>query len=364
MFIIQGEKMRYPCIDIDLEKLEYNFHELNKKCTKKNIKLTVVTKGFAGDKEIIKLFLNANVDSIADSRLENIKKFRNMNYTGEAILLRIPQKSEIKEAINYIDYSLVSEKESCFFLSKEANKKNKKIGVIIMVDIGDRREGVMPENLNSFIKEIINLPGLYLEGIGTNLGCYGGVIPDLKNTKKIINLKNKVENELGIKINRLSGGNTATTNLFGKGLLESEVNNLRIGEAILLANDITNQRQIEYLKRDVFKVKAEIIELKEKPSLPEGAQGCNFSGEKVKFKDKGIVKRAILAIGSQDIDHSSLIPELKGVEILGSSSDHLLIDLSNCKKELSYGDILSFKLGYGALLRAMTSAYVNKNYLY
>jgi predicted amino acid racemase len=356
--------MKYPLIDIDLQKLKYNFNELNKKCSKKNIKLTVVTKGFAGDQEIMKTLMMANVNSIADSRLDNIKKFRDLNYNGEAILLRIPQKSEIKEAINYIDCSLVSEKESCIYLSEEAKKINKKIGVIVMVDIGDRREGVMPEKLVDFIKEIINFPGIYLEGIGTNLGCYGGVIPDLKNTKKIIELKKKVENELGIEINRLSAGNTATTNLFGQGLLEMEVNNLRVGEAILLANDITNQRQIEYLKRDVFKVKAEIIELKEKPSLPTGSQGCNFSGEKVQFKDKGIVKRAILAIGSQDIDHSSLIPELKGVEILGSSSDHLLVELSNCKKELNYGDVLNFKLGYSALLRAMTSPYVKKNYLY
>jgi len=356
--------MNYPSIDIDLQKLKDNFISLNRKCYEKDIKLTVVTKGVAGDEEIIKSFMSAGVESIADSRLDNIKKIRRLNYTGEAILLRIPQKSEIKEAINYIDHSLVSEKESLIYLAKEAEIKNKKIGVIVMVDIGDRREGVMPENLIGFIKKAINLPGIYLEGIGTNLGCYGGVIPDRKNTKKIINLKKEVENKLGIKINRLSGGNTATTNLFGQGLLETEVNNLRIGEAILLANDITNQRQIEYLKQDVFKIKAEIIEIKEKPSLPEGPQGYNFSGKKVKFKDKGIVKRAILAIGSQDIDHNSLIPELKGVEILGSSSDHLLIDLSNCEKKLSYGDILNFKLGYSALLRAMTSPYVKKNYLY
>jgi len=203
-----------------------------------------------------------------------------------------------------------------------------------------------------------------VEKIGTNLGCFGGVIPDKNNTQKLINLKKEAERKLEIKINRLSAGNTATTNLFGQGLLEAEVNNLRIGEAILLANDVTNQRKIKDLKRDAFKIEAEIIELKAKPSLPEGKQGFTFSGEKIEFKNNGIAKRAILAIGSQDIDHSSLSCETAGVEILGSSSDHLLVNLSNCKKNLSYGDILSFKIGYASLLRAMTSAYVKKNYIY
>ncbi|ADO77671.1 alanine/ornithine racemase family PLP-dependent enzyme [Halanaerobium praevalens] len=355
--------MKYPRIDIDLSKLKSNFTKLNTKCLEKKINLTVVTKGIAGDQKIIETFINSGVKSIADSRLDNIKKIRKLNYQGEIILLRIPKKTEINEAVDYIDYSLVTELESCKLLAKAANKKNKKIGVIVMVDIGDRREGVMPQDLTDFIQKIIKLPGLYLEGIGTNLGCYGCVIPDQANTKRIIALKNKVEKELAIKINRLSGGNTATTNLFGTGLLEAEINNLRIGEAILLANDVTNQRQIDYLEQDVFTIKAEIVELKEKPSLPKGSQGCNFSGDQIKFKDKGIVKRAILAIGSQDIDHSSLYPELKGIEILGSSSDHLLLDLSNCKENLKYGDVLKFKVGYSALLRAMTSPYVAKNYL-
>lgn len=355
--------MRYPLVEIDLPKIKDNFNVLNKKLAEKGIKLTVVSKGFAGDERIFQTLIDAGVDSIADSRLDNIKKIRGLNYKGKAILLRIPQKSEIKEAVNYIDYCLVSEKKSCFELSKEAQKKNKKIGVIVMIDIGDRREGVMPENLINFIKAIIKLPGIYFEGIGTNLGCFGGVIPDKNNTEKLIKLKQEIEKNLDIKVRWISGGNTATTQLLKEGILEGKINNLRIGEAILLANDVTNQREINYLKRDAFKIKAEIVELKEKPSLPEGKQGCNFNGEKLEFEDKGIAKRAVLAIGSQDIDHNSLTAELEGIEILGSSSDHLILDLSKCKKELSYGDILTFKVGYSALLRAMTSPYVKKKYL-
>lgn len=355
--------MQYPLIEVDLSKIKNNFNILDQKLSQKGIKLTVVTKGFAGDEEIFKALIDAGVDSTADSRLDNIKKLRNLNYKGKATLLRIPKKSEIKEAVNYIDYSLVSEKESCLSLSKEAEKIDKEIGVIVMVDIGDRREGVMPESLVSFIEDIKKLPGIYFEGIGTNLGCYGGIIPDKNNTEKLVNLKKKIETELDIEVKRVSGGNTATTNLFKDNILEGKINNLRIGEAILLANDVTNQRKIDYLKRDAFKIKAEIIELKEKPSLPEGKQGCNFSGEKLEFEDKGIAKRAILAIGSQDVDHSSLTSELKGIKILGSSSDHLILDLSDCKKELHYGDIVSFKIGYSALLRAMTSPYVTKKYL-
>lgn len=355
--------MKYPLIEINLPKIKDNFNILNQKLANKGIKLTVVTKGFAGDEKIFKALIDSGVDSIADSRLDNIKKFRDLNYKGKVTLLRIPQRSEIKEAVSYIDYSLVSEKESCLKISKEAVKNNKKIGVIVMVDIGDRREGVMPEDIINFITEIRDLPGVSFKGIGTNLGCYGGIIPDENNTEKLVNLKEKIEKKLGNEVEIISGGNTATTNLLKNDILKDKINNLRVGEAILLANDVTNQREIDYLKRDAFKIKAEIIELKHKPSLPEGKQGLNFSGEKLEFEDKGISERSILAIGSQDVDHNSLTSELEGVEILGSSSDHLIIDLSNCEKELSYGDKLTFNLGYSALLRAMTSPYVAKKYL-
>ena len=68
-------------------------------------------------------------------------------------------------------------------------------------------------------------------------------------------------------------------------------------------------------------------------------------------------RRAILAIGRQDIDAEGLIAPA-GVVIRGASSDHLVIE--GVDAPLTVGDELSFGLGYGALLRAATSPFVTK----
>ncbi|RQD78351.1 MAG: alanine/ornithine racemase family PLP-dependent enzyme, partial [Halanaerobium sp. MSAO_Bac5] len=201
-------------------------------------------------------------------------------------------------------------------------------------------------------------------GIGTNLGCFAGVLPDENNTKKLIELKHDLEEEFSLKLNRISAGNTATTILLNNHDLSSKINNLRIGEGILLGTDIINERLFKDLNHYNFRLRAEIIELQAKPSNPEGEMAFDGKGRNQILKDKGLRKRAIAAVGKQDIDYHGLYPLDKGIEVLGASSDHLILDLTDLKKELAVGDIITFKMNYSAMLRAMTSAYVEKNYLY
>ena len=68
--------------------------------------------------------------------------------------------------------------------------------------------------------------------------------------------------------------------------------------------------------------------------------------------------RAIAAIGRQDVHVDGLTPRDGSIEILGASSDHLLLDLTRAPMQV--GDTVSFGVDYGALLSASTSAYVKK----
>lgn len=94
--------------------------------------------------------------------------------------------------------------------------------------------------------------------------------------------------------------------------------------------------------------------------MPEGNIGLDAFGNKPSFIDKGIMKRAILALGQQDIKLDGLIPKDSEIEILGASSDHLLLNLTECKKLYKIGDTVEFNMNYGCLLAAMTSEYVTK----
>lgn len=355
--------MNYPQVDIYLNRIKENAEILNQRLTEKNIKLTAVVKGFAGDLKIFQVLRAAGIESIADSRLENIKKFRQAGYQKEAVMLRIPMPSEIEKLTPEIDSSLISEAKTAALFSEAALKFKKEINLIIMVDIGDRREGILPADLFELAAEIEKMPAVNLKGIGTNLGCFAGIIPDLKNTKKLIEIKKNLEEKLGRSLDILSAGNTATLRLLNKAEPAAEINNLRLGEALLLGTDIINENLIAGLNHYNFRLQAEIVELKTKPSNPEGRLAFGGSGRGQKIKDQGLRKRAILAVGKQDIDYQGLYPEKKGIELLGASSDHLIADITEFKEAASVGDILTFKMNYSAMLRAMTSNYISKNYI-
>jgi predicted amino acid racemase len=346
-----------------VKKIEENAKKLKKELDSKNIKLTAVVKGFAGDTNIFSAYQRAGIKSIADSRIENIKKFRESGYHKEALMLRIPMPSEIEEIVKNVDVSLITELKTAAIISDKAEVLNKEIDLIIMVDIGDRREGVLAADLAELALKIETMKNVNLKGIGTNLGCFAGIIPDKKNTNKLIKIKKELENEIGRKLDILSAGNTATLRLLDDQYLAEEITNLRVGEAILLGTDIINENLIDGFNHYNFRLQAEIVELKEKPSDPEGEMAFGGQGRGQIIEDKGLRRRAILAVGKQDIDYHGLYPELEGVNVLGCSSDHLITDVTEVDQKLEVGDILSFKINYSAMLRAMTSQYVTKNYI-
>lgn len=356
--------MKYPKLDIYINKIKENALSLKNELAEKDIKLTAVVKGFAGNLNIFKAYQEAGIKSIADSRIENIKKFRKAGYKDEILMLRIPMPSETEELVKYADASLISEYKTAELISINALKNNKVIDLIIMVDIGDRREGILAEDLDELAEKIEELPGVKLKGIGTNLGCFAGIIPDRENTLRLIEIKEKLEKSLERKIELLSAGNTATLRLLEDEELAAEISNLRVGEGILLGTDIINQSLIKGYNHYNFRLQAEIVELKEKPSNPEGEIAFGGQGRGQIIEDKGLRKRAILAVGKQDIDYHGLYPETAGVEVLGASSDHLITDVTDVNKKLEVGDILSFKMNYSAMLRALTSNYLTKNYIY
>lgn len=351
-------KDRYPRIDIDLKKLTYNTKFLLNMCNGRMIDVAVVTKVFCSQPEIVQGILDAGVKTIGDSRVANLKKIANL--PCDKLLLRIPAISEAKEVIKYSNISLNSELETIKILSKEAVKANKIHKIILMVDLGDLREGVLEKDVLAISKEIIKLPNIKFIGVGTNLTCYGGVIPDGVNLGKLLNVRSQIEENLNIKLPVVSGGNSSSIYMVMNRTIPEGINNLRLGESVVLGRETAYGRDIPGMFRDVFTLKGEIIEIKDKPSVPIGNIGMDAFGEIPTFEDRGIIKRAIISMGRQDVKIDGITPRDKGISILGGSSDHLLLDVTASKEEYKVGDIVSFDVDYGALLSAMTSAYINK----
>lgn len=348
-----------PKLIIFSEKIGENARKLKDLLSKQNINILGVTKVMLGDPRYAKILIDSGIEYLGDSRIKNIIRMRRAGIEEKIFQIRSPQISEARYTVKYAEGAFVSEIETVKVLSRYSKIYSKRFGIIVMVELGDLREGVLPKDIYNFVKELINYDVEFL-GVGTNLGCYGGVIPTEDKMLELLKLKEDLESN-GINVGIVSGGATDTLQLFEMGKLKG-ITQLRIGEAIALGRDTTGNREIPYLNRDTFLLSAEIIELKEKPSKPYGEIGRDAFGKIPEIEDKGIRKRAIIALGKQDVDVESLIPVDRGLRVLGGSGDHIIIDVTEGEEHYKVGSEVSFHLLYPSLLKLMTSPHVAKIY--
>jgi len=351
---------KYPCVEVDLKKLTHNVKTILVMCKKKHIDVAAVTKVYCAEMPIVEAILEAGVTQVADSRILNLKKLKDLNC--KKMLLRIPMISEASEVVKYSDCSLNSEIDTIVSLSKVAKESNKIHNIILMVDLGDLREGVLVDDVVSIVSKIVKLDNIKLIGIGTNVTCYGGIIPDSENLGKLINLKLEIEKTFDLKLSVISGGNSSSLYMVINDTIPKEINQLRIGEAIVLGRETSFGKPVPNCYDNAFILRGEIVEIKSKPTVPTGTIGMDAFGNRPSFEDKGIRKRAIVAIGRQDIRVEGLTPLDNDISIFGASSDHLILDVTDSKKQLIVGSIVEFKIDYGCLLATMTSPYIEKFY--
>ncbi len=352
--------MSVPRLEIELKKIGHNVKELIDLFGYKGISVTAVTKAVLGSPEIANALVEGGVSSIGDSRIANISKMRKAGIEAQFILMRTPMVSEAEYVVRYADISLNSEISVMKQLSKYAVEQGKNHKVVLMVEMGDLREGIMPSDLEKTVEETIYLESISLVGIGTNLACYGGIKPTEEKMQRLSSIANDIQNRYGIKLEIVSGGNSANYEWFMTTDDIGLINNLRIGEAILLGCETLHRREIHNLYTDAFTLIGEVIELKIKPSVPYGEVCQDAFGNVPKFEDKGYIKRALVGLGRQDVDTTGIKPRME-VEVLGSSSDHLILNMKD--SDLEVGDEIGFDVNYSALVRAMTSPYVKKMYL-
>ncbi len=356
----------YPLLKIDINKLEYNLDFIKNRLNEKNIKITGVLKGCASLEGIVDLFAKKDLHSLASSRMKQIEKMKKRHNNLKTMLIRIPMLDEIESVIKYADISLNSELITLKALEKEAENKGVMHEVITMFDLGDLREGCFDEeeffDISLYVE---NSKHLKLLGTGTNLSCYGSILPTKENINRLVEVTEKLEEKIKRKVELISAGATSSLPLFESGKMNERVNHLRLGESILNNKDLPEYFNLDYkLYDDIFKVEAQIVEIKEKPSHPIGQMVIDAFGRRPVYIDKGIQRRGILAMGRQDIaDYDKLIPVDKNIEIIGASSDHLIIDLTNAKG-YEIGSIVDFEMYYPPMLYLSNSDLVTKKYIY
>ena len=362
-----GEK--YPRLILESGAIRRNTRQIVSWCDAKGIFVTGVIKGASGMPEVAYEMAEGGVKMLASSRLEQLIRCKKAGIKLPMMMLRVPMLSEVPEMTEVCDYSLNSEMAVIRSINDEVlSKGKKKHGVVLMADLGDLREGFIDKE--ELIEAAINieddLDGIELKGIGTNLGCYGSVIPTEDKMKELKLLSEKIEESIGRKLEIVSGG--ATSSLMGvfDGYMDG-INMLRIGAGIIAGPyeelaTVYGRKELDALQSP-FILEAEIIEIKKKPSYPIGKLGVDAFGKKGEYIDQGIRLRALIAVGRADYgDISSLIPIDENIKVIGASGDHTILDIEDSKNNYNIGDIIKFELKYSAILNLSSSENVERIY--
>lgn len=352
--------MTAPRLEVRLDHLRHNARVLVGRLAERGIAVTGVTKASLGCPEIAAQLLAAGVAGIGESRIENIEALRRAGVTAVITLIRSPMLSQVDRVVAHADTSLNTEVSVLDALSAAAGRLGRRHGVVLMVELGDLREGILPDDLEAVARHVLTLPHLVLRGIGTNLACQSGVTPDDRNMAELSDLADALETSLGTRLDVVSGGNSANLE-WALGTADvGRINDLRLGEAILLGCEPLQRRPIAGLHGDACTLVAEVIEVQVKPSLAWGAINEAAFGAPPSIVDRGCATRVIVALGRQDVEPDGLaLPD--GWRLLGASSDHLVLDPGEGRPAV--GSEVRFGLRYDALLRAMTSPFVARTLL-
>ncbi len=349
---------QYPQLEFDLALLRSNADAVISRCRGMGIRVCGVVKGVDGLPEAARVLRAAGAAELGTSRLEQVAKCRAAGVPGPWLLIRIPGLTELPDVVALCETSLQSEWPTLLALEEECLRQNKTHRVIVMTDLGDLREGFWDKKELVDVCERVerDLPHVHLAGIGVNLTCYGSTKPTPEKMNELVGLARQVEQRIGRKLEIVSGGATSSFTLVHWGTMPAGVNHLRIGEAILLGKDLQVDwgiRDMDYLRMDALTLRAEVVEVKDKPTYPMGEFAIDAFGRKPVYEDRGIRRRAILALGRADVGElESLIPREPGLTVIGGSSDHCIVDVEDCPRRLQVGDIVEFSLCYSHMLYA------------
>lgn len=350
-------------VTFDIEKLKLNFDYLNNLFAQHGIKWSVVTKVLSGNKMLLTELLKLDINQVCDSRVTNLRIIKGIKPEVETIYIKPPAKRAIPGVIKYADISLNTELATIKMLSAEAQKQNKKHKVIIMLELGELREGVKSEDFVDFYESVFNQKNIEVIGLGANLNCLYGVLPNRDKLLQLSLYQQIIEAKFNKKLPYVSGGSSVTIPLIFQKLLPQGINHFRVGETLFLGTDVYNDIPLEQMSNNIFMLYSEIIELIEKPIVPEGEMGTNLEGNTFTFEAKDIGQttvRAIIDIGLLDVEIKHLEFVDKDITIAGASSDVIVINLGDNKKQYKVGDVIEFKLDYMGTLRIINSRYIDK----
>lgn len=350
---------------LNLDALRHNLSIIDGWMREHGARWTVVTKVLCGHTETLHALGRLGIRSMGDSRLQNLRAL--ISAVDEPDLetwyLRVPNLTSLEEVVRQSTVSLNSETKIIEALNEEARRQGTIHRVVIMVELGDLREGILPGSLVRFYEQVFDLPHIDVVGIGSNLGCISGQIPTIDQYMQLVLYRELLELKFGRRLPLISAGSSVTLPMLLAKELPKAINHFRIGESLFLGNDLIAGGTLPGLRSDTVVLEAEIVEIKNKSLVALGPGGAvapfgTDSGPELQPGQRGY--RVLVNVGQLDTDTRGLCPEDPSFQIAGASSDITVVNVGDEPGDLRVGGTLRFQLSYSAMLRLMSSPYVPK----
>jgi predicted amino acid racemase len=351
-------------IEIHVKRIIENIAKLNNFLLSREKSWTLVQKVLGSNSEVIKELLKSEeisqLHSIGDSHLSGLKAVKEINPHMKTLYIKPPALPYIQDIIKYSDISVNTSRNTIYALNKEAEKQKKIHQIIIMIEMGELREGVLRDQVLNFYEAVFNLPNIEVIGLGTNLGCMFGVQPNFDKLLQLTLYKQLIEVSFKQKLDLISGGSSITLPMLNDNKIPSEINHFRLGEASFLGISPLNNEPFLDLNTNTFEFNSYIVELKKKDNEPDGIIGDSNVGTTGDITNQGESYKAIVDFGSLDVNPNYLKPIKEDIKFFGNSSDMTVFDVGHNKLKLKEADAITFIPNYMGVANLMNSRFVDK----
>ncbi len=372
--MINSKKKKMAQLIIHTEEIKNNIKKLSSFFKKHDIEWSLITKVFSGDIDFLKHILTDDVikdiNSIGDSRLTSIQNLKKVNPDMRTIYIKPPAAIYADEIVKYADVSLNTSYKTIKALNEAAKKQGKTHRIIIMIELGELREGVKRADIIKFYEKVFDLSNIQVIGIGSNLGCMYGVEPTYDKLLQLTLFKELIAAKFDKNLPYISGGSSITLPLIKQNAVPEGLNHFRIGEAVFFGTSPLENKQFLDLSTKTFEFQANIIELEEKQIVPDGIINEANIGHTAEYDEINISEttyKAILDFGMLDVDKNDIEIEDKEIKFVGITSDMLVIDIGtnktkNGKQKYHVGGIVKIKPNYMAVARLLNSKFIDKKF--
>jgi predicted amino acid racemase len=231
--------------------------------------------------------------------------------------------------------------------------------MLLMVETGDLRDGIPWADLPGVVRSLAREPGLVLRGLGTNLGCLAGAVPDGQALETMAEGLRAVRRATGQPLPEFSLGGTVFWDTLARGPIPPEFTEFRVGEAVFFGWNTSLGKAVPGLS-PVFRLDLDVLEAWEKDvrSKPLGPAGFNAFGLRSSQTLTGLRRRAVLDGGGNFAPAAALTPEDAGCILVGETHEYTVVDWQALGRPLVSGDRLSFRPAYEAVARSFLSPFL------